>query len=162
SGYFADINAMSANGYVSMTVTYGIKEIWKENVTDMAVRIFIPSNSELNVETLKVDDVLCTNYNYDDSHILTIPVDEPNGQIKFSVKVVQQGDLNSYASLSAKKEGVANNEIIGILNESIETLTLNAPEKTGKNTVSVSGTAPASAKITLSVEGEGQGRVTAS
>ena len=162
SSYFANLESIAANGTLSMTVTYAIKESASGAVSNMSLHLILPENAELNEETLRLDNILCTNYTYDESRTLTIPVTENSGTLKFCLKVTAQGALSSYASLKYTKDGVTDKKIIGILNDEANLLTLNAPEVTAKDTITVNGLAPSSAAVTLSVNDVEQQTVVAS
>ena len=73
-----------------------------------------------------------------------------------------QGNLFSYAALIRTKDGASGKDIIGILNDSVNVLTLNVPDTVTTDTMTVSGLAPASAAVKLSVNGSAQQMVTAS
>ena len=148
----AEINSMSANGYVSMTVTYDIKDMWKGKVSNKRVKILLPPESELNESTLKLDGVLCKDYTFDGDRVLIVPVESDSGTIKLSVKVTKQADITSYAALIATKSEKSSVEIIGIVNEAVSLLTIDAPETVSQNEFQISGIAPAQAIVTINVE----------
>ena len=83
TSYYADLNGMSANGYVTMTVHYGIKEQWSDAVSDMKLEIELPKSGEFVEETLMTDGKLCTNYQFDGKYQLKIPVSAKEGTVKF-------------------------------------------------------------------------------
>ena len=85
TSYYGDFGSATANGYVAMTVRYNIKDTWKSAVSDLNVKLVLPSNGELDESTLKVDGELCQNYNLKD-RTLTIPVSGTSGIIRFSIK----------------------------------------------------------------------------
>lgn len=159
--YYADVEGMAANGYVSMKVSYVIKEFHQDTVENAELCIVLPSSVSLDEMTLKLEGVLCTDYTYDGERILKIPVTESSGELRFYVKMTGQ-NLYSYAALSVTENGETAKEIIGILNENVNVLTINAPETIGTDTVSISGVAPASAEITLLLDGVEQSTVTVS
>ena len=160
--YYGDVKAISADGYVSMTVSYAIKDVWKDRITDKVVQIVLPVNAELDEMTLKLDGAYYANFTYDGERTLKIPVEKDSGTIQFAIRMNAQKGLLSYAAMSMKKDGTAVKEIIGILNEEVNVLTLNAPETSSSEIIPVSGIAPASAQITLSVNGSQVKTVTAS
>ncbi len=161
TGLFADINGMSANGYITITLNYNIKDIWVIHVSDLAAKIRLPSHMMLDEDTIKVDGIICTNYTLRDN-ALTIPLSKTSGAIKLSVKVTQQGNVTSYATMTMKKDGANAEEIIGVLNESTALLTLNLPSETAQDTFTANGLAPASSTVTLYVDGDQSTFVTAS
>lgn len=118
TSYYGDFGSATANGYVAMTVRYNIKDTWKSAVSDLNVKLVLPSNGELDESTLKVDGELCQNYNLKD-RTLTIPVSGTSGIIRFSIKAQSQSVARSYAILNYKKNRNSSQEIIGVLNESI-------------------------------------------
>ena len=150
TSYYGDFGSATANGYVAMTVRYNIKDTWKSAVSDLNVKLVLPSNGELDESTLKVDGELCQNYNLKD-RTLTIPVSGTSGIIRFSIKAQSQSAARSYAILNYKKNRNSNQEIIGVLNESINLFTIDAPDVVSKPTVNVSGMANAGGTVTLLV-----------
>ena len=151
TSYYGDFGSATANGYVAMTVRYNIKDTWKSAVSDLNVKLVLPSNGELDESTLKVDGELCQNYNLKD-RTLTIPVSGTSGIIRFSIKAQSQSAARSYAILNYKKNRNSNQEIIGVLNESINLFTIDAPDVVSKPTANVSGMANAGGTVTLLVD----------
>ena len=149
----ANVNSMSANGYVTMSVSYDIKDIWKDKLENKKIKIVLPSGAELNESTLKLDGVLCKNYSFDGDRVLVVPVENTCGAIKLSAKVTKQTDVTSYATIIADKDGSTSTEIIGIVNEAVSMLTIDAPESVSKQQFTVSGIAPAQADVTIDVGG---------
>ena len=156
SSYYGDLNAVAANGTLTMTLDYGLKENIGAAVSNMSLYLMLPVNCDLNEETLKLNNILCTNYSYDGDRVLEIPVSENSGTLKFTLSVKSQGKLYSYATLRCDVDGEQNKEIIGILNDQANVLTIHAPEITPNSSVAVNGLAPASSEVTLYVNGEEQ------
>ena len=161
STYFADVKTVSAAGYVSMAVDYVIKDAWKGKVTDKVIHIFLPDGAELDEMTLKLDGKLCSKYTLKGRN-LKIPVTEDRGSLRFVIQMQEQKGLISYAAMSMVKDGTEAKEVIGILNDTVNVLTLHAPEVSASAEVPLSGIAPASAQVTLSVNGTVAKTVTAS
>ena len=158
--YFAELGSMAANGLVSVTVRYAVKANMKSAVENKSLKLYLPETAELYEQTLKLDGVLCKEYTCDEN-MLTVPIEKDSGTLKFSLHMTAQGSLFSYAVLLRTKDGVAGKDV-GILNDKVNVLTLNAPDTVTMDTVTVSGLAPASAEVKLSVNGSAQQTVTAS
>ena len=157
SEFYADMNAMTANGYILFTTKYDIKEIWKNNTTDKKIIIKIPNGLAVDEESLKLDGVILKNYTLNGGK-LTIPVSADSGTIRFNAKANENRAVYGYAAINAtKNDGEVIREIIGIVNEDAVVLTLNSQEKTSQTTVDVSGIAPASSIVELYVDGEHAG-----
>ena len=161
SKYYADLNGMSANGYVRMKLSYAIKENHTATVEAKELNIVLPENCTLDEMTLKLNGALCTNYNYDGKRMLKIPLLDHVGEIQFYIAMSGQ-NLYSYAALSVIEGGESRREIIGIVNETAAILTLNAPESIGSDSFAIDGIAPSSSSVNILVDGEVQSSVTAS
>ena len=94
SRYVADSSAVSINGYATFTIDYSAIEGRWGAVSDQALTIRIPANTALAEITLKLDDQLCTSYTAE-GKVLTIPIANSSGSVKFSATVTGQGDLQS-------------------------------------------------------------------
>ncbi|MDO4168094.1 MAG: leucine-rich repeat domain-containing protein, partial [Eubacteriales bacterium] len=153
---YANMDSMSVNGTVPITVQYSIKDAWIQKISDMSIKLFLPNGVEFDESTLMVDGELCTDYQYDDERTVTIPVSKAEGIIKYSVKTSGSEKFNGYTALQLKKNGVSAYELIGILNEIVEPLTIEVPDITGTETINVSGAAPASTAVSVAVDGDQQ------
>ena len=154
TSYYGDFNGISSNGYIAMTVKYKIQDNQKTSVSALTAEIILPSNAEFDESTLKVDGVLCTEYNYDGGRMLRIPLTDMEGVIRYSIKAKKQSDTTSYATMYYSKNSEQTKEIIGVINESINIFTINTPEIVSDDAFDVSGVAPASSKIVLKINGE--------
>ena len=160
SEYYCDSDSISASGTLPITIKYAVKDNWAGKLSDRKIVAFVPRNTELAEDTIKVDGTLLTgdsSYSYnEDSRKLTIPVSKDEGTVTFSVSVSSQDQLTSYAYLSAVKsgEGSATKENIDVLNDSVRALTINADEKVNADTFDVSGIGPANTAIDLYVNSE--------
>ena len=145
--YFNTTN--SVVGYVPFEVEYKTKN--NVSISDKEIVIRIPQNTELIESTLKVNGIIATNYEYDDM-LLTIPVDENEGNITFCVKPIEYDALLTYAKMDFTENGERKSETIGVVNCSVPTLTLKADDRTNSETVKVEGIAPPSTKVELYVD----------
>ena len=154
SGYFADTNAVSINGYVTFTIEYAIPESAWNAIDNPEIKIHIANNLELLESTLKVDNVLCTDYTVDEKE-LVIPIHKASGTIKYSAAVKEQDMLQSYAlfTYTTNNNWETQKEIIGIVYEEMEPLTLDVAERTASATLQVSGVAPILSEVAISVNG---------
>ena len=150
SRYVADSSAVSINGYATFTIDYSAIEGRWGAVSDQSLTIRIPANTELAESTLKLDDQLCTSYTAE-GKVLTIPIANSSGSVKFSATVTGQGDLQSYVLLSYKENGQKKQDIVGVINDPLESFTLNADELTDSPSLRIDGIAPPSATISVYV-----------
>ena len=161
TSYYADLNGMTTNGYVTMTINYGIKEKWFDSVSNMKFEIELPKNGELVEETLTLDGNICTDYQFDGDYQVNIPLSSKEGTIKFSIKMQKDGDISSCVQFQYKQKDFKKTEILGIINEEMSIFTLDVPEIVAKDRFYVSGIAPASGTVKVSVNEKDEQTVTA-
>ena len=154
TSYYGDFNNMTANGYVAMNIKYSVKEEAKLSISNMIIRIKIPSGVDLEESSIKFDGKLCKNYTCNENGVLQIPIDKMSGDIKYSIKVKEQSNISSYATINFKRNNQLEKEIIGIINEKNDIFTIEAPEIVSSKNVSVSGLAPASSNIVIEIDGK--------
>ena len=154
TSYYGDFNNMTANGYVAMNIKYSVKDEAKLSISNMIIRIKIPSGVDLEESSIKIDGKLCKNYTYNENGVLQIPIDKMSGDIKYSIKIKEQSNISSYATINFKRNDQLEKEIIGIINEKNDVFTIEAPEIVSSKNVSVSGLAPASSNIVIEIDGK--------
>jgi len=134
--FYADADGQAYNGYVLFSLEYKLKEA--EEYSNKKIEIYIPKNSELKESTIKVDGVLCQNYEYEES-VLTIPVTKSESKIEFYVIPSDAEKVTSYAQLLYQNGNKTESEILGIINENIANLTITCDDTTSNSTFTVSG-----------------------
>ena len=154
TSYYGDFNNMTANGYVAMNIKYSVKDEAKLSISNMIIRIKIPSGVDLEESSIKIDGKLCKNYTYNENGVLQIPINKMSGDIKYSIKIKEQSNISSYATINFKRNNQLEKEIIGIINEKNDIFTIEAPEIVSSKDVSVSGLAPASSNIVIEIDGK--------
>ena len=152
--YLADTNSMESNGYITLTVDYNVPDSTWAELSNRKVGIKIPTGTELVENSLRLDGEICTSYEYDDDQLkLIIPVSKSVGTIKFSAKVVEDRDIRSYALLTYRRGNSNKQEIIGVIDESVDMFTLYAEKLTSSRKVRVEGVAPAESDVGIYVDG---------
>jgi len=161
--YVANTSSLDTNGYVTFTIDYAVDdEKWVE-VSHRKVVIKIPTGTELIESSLRIGDAICTDYDYDGEELrITIPVSDNKCTLKFSAKAVEDRDIRSYVLLQYYQDGSTKQELIGIIDESVDMFTLYAEKLTSSRSVKVEGAAPAQASVNIYVNGKIQKTVTAS
>ena len=152
NSYYADTNGIEMNGYVSMSLSYQAEEAQWNETRNKTIKIRIPKGTEIIESSIKLDGKLCTNFSVKDQS-LTIPVTQAKGSVRFYLKMTESSLFQSYALLTYQQGSAAQQEVIGVLSEKMEALTLYAEEYTGAKSITVNGSAPAGSQVTLSVNG---------
>lgn len=161
TSYFADTSGTSTNGYVTLTARVCVlEELWESSIS-RKIEIHVPSGTELIESTLKLNGNLCKDFTLDEQTLL-IPVSQRENTVKFSIRVLAQCDLTSYALFSYYKDRKTSQAIIGIINEGMESFTLSAEELTSESQIRIEGIAPASAAVSVFVDGTQVTTLTAS
>ena len=161
SVYFADLDSANVNGYIKMIVQYKLKEQLAESISDKNVQIRMSANFNLKEDTICIEGVMCQNYTYEDN-LLTVPVVASSGTISFYISPQDSEKVASYAQMTFRKDGRLSKEIIGIINEEMNRLTISAENMTSGATVQVSGVGPKSTEISLYIDDKIAGSVSTS
>lgn len=161
TSYFADISGASTNGYVTLTAQLCVLEDLWTNSSSRKIEIHVPNGTELIESTLKLNGSLCQDFTLDEQ-TLFIPITQRENTVKFSVRVLAQGDLTSYALFSYYKDRKTSQSVVGIINEGMESFTLSAEELTSEQQIRIEGVAPASAAVSVFVDGTQVTTLTAS
>lgn len=159
---YADLNGMSANGCVTLTVDYALKR--SSTAVPSVLQIRLPNNVELIQDSVTLNGSGCTGFSQDrnNRYLWYFPVTEASGALRLRVRLTAPGNLLGYARLEMKQGNTTVREVAGVLSEQIQPLTMNLPEVTSQSRISLSGVAPASAAVELSVDGQAVQTVTAS
>ncbi len=148
TSYYADMNGLEVNGYASMSLSYQAEEAPWSTVKSKTIKVRIPKGTEVVESSIKLDGTLCTDFSIN-GQALTIPVTKSKGSVRFYLKMTGSSLFQSYALLTYQQGDAAQQEIIGVLSEKMEALTLYAEEYTGARSITVNGTAPAGAGVEL-------------
>ena len=153
SYYIHNYDGLSAAGVMSMTVRYELKE--DAGVTPTAITVHVYDFAALQENTLTLDGVLCTNYEYDEeTGRLTVPVSAASGTLRFCMKPLEYEALTSYARLLyTDGSGNSAKALIGSVNSLMPTLNISAREETAAADVMVTGLATPEAEVSLFVDG---------
>ncbi len=153
SYYIHNYDGLSAAGVMSMVVHYEMQE--NAGVFPTAITVHIYDYAALQENTLTLDGVLCTNYEYDEeTGRLTVPVEAASGTLRFCMKPLRYEALTSYARLiCADSKGKTSIEVIGAVNSLIPVLNISAREETSLSSVDVRGLAIPEAEVSLYVDG---------
>ena len=92
---------------------------------------------------------------------LTVMTGAPSGIVKFYVSAEKAGDYAVDARLSFSLEGRTVNQPLGAARVSVANMNLNAPHRTSRETVTVSGSAMPRSEVTVYVNDEAVGTATA-
>ena len=146
------------SGYLPLRVNYDIKD--NVSITDKKLEIRIPTHSSLIEDTIALNGESVSNYTLS-NNILTVPVTDDTGTLSFCVKPEKYSKTLSYARMSFKENNVSTNEMIGVLNCSLENITVLTPELTRSADIKVAGIAPPSGEVTLFINGVEAGKIQA-
>ena len=153
SGYELAVSNAMANGYISGTVKYSVKEAEVNNISDFSVSIKFPSNTQIMYETLKCNSSYISDYSVEED-VLTIPVESSQGTITFCLKPEINKKYDTFALFNYKKDGKSYSDIIGVISQSIPTLSINTEDTVSVPSVLVSGVAPVSSDVKIELNGK--------
>ena len=152
SSYISETTGkVSTSGTANLQVNYSFKKSKANYASNIKIKIKIPADTELVANTLRDINNNPIEVNEKDG-VITVPVTQKSGTIKFSVLPTGITDLLSYATIEYTYNNVKKSEIIGILSEEIAILTLDAQDVVTSNSVTVKGIAPPETDVTLYVD----------
>ena len=139
---------------ITVNCSYTMKSSVFNNASDMSVRFYIPYGAEVTDDSIYIDRELCTNF-YSDTYHLEIPVTKRSGKISFTLNTDKDCRLQSYALLTYRLGSSYDYDydIIDIVNEDYEIITLNAQDYISTGTLPISGMAPADKEVSVYVDG---------
>ena len=151
--YLAEINNLDANGYINFDLKYRIsEEKWLKTAKHEMI-FKVSEGTELIESSLRVGGNICTDYNYDeDELIVSIPIVEREGNIKFSSKAVENSDIRSYVLLSYLENSIEENEVVGVVDERVDIFTLHTDSITSSEIIKVEGVAPPETDVAIYVD----------
>ena len=135
-----------------MNLAYGYKTGFESNITNQSLSIHIPSDMTLIEKTLKLDGNILTGYDYS-NNLLTIPLSSTSGSVSYSLNPTGDSTVTTYAVINFKQGGTTTKEVIGIINERLPLLTIQADDEVNSAAVAVSGIGTAEKDVNLYVDG---------
>ena len=153
SEYETITQGANANGYINFRVKYGFKGSVKQSISDIQVQIYIPEGVSVVKDTVKVNDVLSTNFTQE-NNFLQIPVGSSSGIVTFSVLANNYDDFYSFAEVKYQKSNIKFCEMISALNAELEPLSLHMDSETNSNVFQISGIAMPDNNIDIYVDGK--------
>ena len=156
--YVANTVGALANGYATMNLAYKFKDSVAQDISNMAITIRIPSELTLIEKTLMLDGVRLTGYEFEDN-ILTFSVNNTSGHLSFCLNPTKDSKVTTYAVIDYQQSGSWKEEIIGVLNDEIPILSIQADSEVNTETISVSGVGPADSDVSIYVDGNLVGTV---
>lgn len=139
----------SAN--VRVNCVYNIKNDVYKSASQYSVKFYIPDGADISEGSLYLDKKICTNYNEDKNYI-KIPVTAKSGKISFNLKIEDDCKLRTYAILNYRMNNQNDYDIIDVINEDIQLVTLNADDVVSQDTITVSGLAPANSNVDVFID----------
>ena len=151
TSYVLNQGANSVNGYLSFILNYEIKEEKFEEISDPVIKIRIPYNSDFVEGTVTIDGTISTDFEIEEKFIV-IPIEKSKGVIRYSANRKENTSIDSYAAISYINDGAETEELLGIVHEQKETLSMNTNSLTSDGQVKITGLGPASTHIDFSIE----------
>ncbi|MBR6920778.1 MAG: leucine-rich repeat protein, partial [Clostridia bacterium] len=138
---------------VYLSLRYEFKDQAAENVSNLSLKIKIPSSSLLESNNVRINgkkDGKIKFYN----GLITISNIPAKGNVTFSIVLADAGYFASYAAVEYKYGGQSRSEVIGIINSLDELVTVSAPSETNDSEITVKGLATANKIVSIYVNGE--------
>lgn len=161
TSYYTSLSTVTSSGYANLSLSYDFKETEKANISDMQLKIKIPSGTELIPDTFTMNNQPYE-AEFDENGYIYIPVQNKSGRISFGLNISDIEYLMTYAQMIYRHSGIEKTETIGIVNIEENLLTINAPDEISKETFTVSGLTSPQQRVSLYLDGDKIGDVIAS
>ena len=159
--YNTNSSDVNASGYIDLVVHYELKPEQVEKLSDMKLKVLLQSKLVLIENSMRLNGEVPSGYTYQDN-VLTVPVTESNGTLRFSVNPERAAQLFSRAEFVYTKDGTTDSDIIDCINSDMPVLTLVTNATVNTADIRVSGIAPAEAVLTFFIDDVEAGTTTAS
>ena len=118
---------ITSSANLSVSCGYSMKEEVYKNSSDTSVKIIIPDGATIIDGSLYLDKTLCKSYTERDNYI-SVPVTEKSGKINFKLETTSDCRLQTYAILNYRLNGTNDYEIIDVINENVDLISLSADD----------------------------------
>ena len=135
---FTLTSGTTTNGYISFDLKYSIKDTKYPLLSNKKIKVHKPLGAELIAGTLKLDGQSVTEYTEEDTYF-EIPITSQSGDITFSMKPTESRSIRAYALFEYKQNSTNQYDIIGIINEAQNTISIESNSITNSATLSVNG-----------------------
>ena len=138
---------------LNVTCNYSIKDSMYKKASNYSVKIHIPEGAVIEEGSLYLDKQLLTEYTEEEDFI-SVPVTKQSGKITFSLETDSDCKLRAYAILNYRLNSKNDYDIIDVINEDIDLISLSAEDITSSAKVKVSGIAPVNNNVDIYVDDE--------
>ena len=162
SDYTVNVNSAAVNGFYKLDIKYAVKSQWEDRLSGLKIVVRIPQSADGTTPIYVYHNgERVENYTYNTfQRKATIPVDDKTGEICITAKVPEDNKLVSYALLTGTKEKKSFSEVVGIINEQLNGLSVEVPETVHDPRFVIRGTAPSFHDIKAYIDGEAIGTAT--
>ena len=144
---------ITSSSNLSVSCAYRIQDNIYGKASNLSLKIYIPTGAEIVDESFYLDKVLCENYTEKDNYI-QIPVTSKSGKITFKLDIIENCKLQTYAILNYTLNGKSDYDIIDVINEDVDLISLNADDVTSNSRIKVSGIAPVEKDVRIYADNE--------
>ena len=151
TAYDATSRTVLASGIISFKIIYSFKEDAENAVSDMKLKIYLPSTDNV-VENSVIVNGSKTRYTVDD-RILIVDLNRYSGDVTFSIVPFKTGTVQSYAQIEYSASEERKSENIGFVTLDTNTLSIDIPDEISGNSLIIKGTAQAENEVKIYVDG---------
>ena len=139
---------ITSSAKLNVNCSYSIKDDVYKKASNYSVKIHIPKGASLEDGSLYLDRALLTNFTEQNDYI-SIPVTKQSGKISFNLNTEADCKLLTYAVLNYRMNNQNSYDIIDVINENIELISLNTEDVVSTESIKISGIAPLNADVDI-------------
>lgn len=148
------------SGSIPVILNYAVRADKFSSVFEKRLYFRFTDNLELSEDGILLNGKLINNYTYDESsHILSVPVTNITGTIRFTLTPVESGRVAVCALFEYVQNGQDKTDAVGMLYLDAPLLKINAPNQTSASEVTVNGLCSVGETVIFYVDGVSAGSV---
>ncbi|MBQ8762792.1 MAG: leucine-rich repeat protein, partial [Clostridia bacterium] len=150
---YSNTSVVSVGQMLLIRAEYGFDEETAKNVKDTVMRVNIPENCDVVLNSVTFNGYVITNYTLDNG-VMTVPTDGSSGVIRFYVRPVSMNESEKLAFSANLEFEISGKEVIqpvGSVQIKVKEMEFNIPSKTCKSSIIATGKASPDVSVEIYV-----------
>ena len=151
---YSNTSVVSVGQMLLIRAEYGFDEETAKTVKDTVMRVNIPENCDVVLNSVTFNGYVITNYTLDDG-VMTVPMSSSSGVLRFYVRPVSINETESLIVSANLEFEISDKEVIqpvGSVQVKVKEMEFNIPSKTCKSSIVATGKASPDVSVELYID----------